>query len=132
VWGDKLGELEPRVAAARASALYDEISGLELGALAERASEWRLAPGILLIIVGVSLWGYISQYHSTYAPNQAVVIDDNTPIYRLPAESGEDKAKLTLKAGEYVNIVEHRADWSRIRIDNAEGWLKNAAIASIW
>ncbi len=94
--------------------------------------QWRLAPGFLLLAVGISIGASVTQYQNTYASNQAVVIAANTPIYRLPAEGGEEKAKLTLKAGEYVTIVEHRTEWSRVRIDQAEGWLKNAAIAAIW
>ncbi len=42
VFGGKLGDLERRVAALRQSSLYHDVPGAELGALAERASEWRL------------------------------------------------------------------------------------------
>ena len=52
-------------------------------------------------------------------------------MYRLP-QQGADSAKMVLDAGVYVEIVEPRTEWTRIRIDQAEGWVKNTAIDVIW
>ena len=99
-----------------------------------RIRRFRLTPiGIILgIILIVSLIAYFAQNHSTYAKNQGIIVAQDTPIFRLPKETGEGKAKFILSTGDYVEIVERRSEWSRVRIDQDEGWLKNKALKSIW
>ncbi len=122
-----------------------------------RPDEWGLAAGLIwfafwiilgvfrwkqipvhvitaVIVIGflVTIFSYFEQSKGTYKPNQGVVIFANSPLYRLPGQNTNEAAKQVLKAGDYISIVEQRSEWSRIRIDEAEGWVKNSAIKKIW
>lgn len=97
-----------------------------------RGRSQRIVPIVVIVMFIASIWCYFDQFRSTYRSNQAVVVTQDTPLYRLPAQNGEDKAKSVLDSGEYVSLVEQRPEWSRIRIDQAEGWVKNSSIETIW
>ena len=87
---------------------------------------------VISVILLVSLGAYFSQLQGTYSKNQAVVVAQKTPIFRLPRQSDGGKAKFVLNVGDSVAIIEQRSDWSRIRIDQDEGWVQNNAIGSVW
>ena len=89
-------------------------------------------PTAMVIMLLIGLVAYTTQQQSTYAKNQAVIIAQGTPLYRLPAQNGDDKARSILNAGEYVAIMEKRSEWTRIRIDQNEGWVKRSSLDSIW
>ncbi len=91
-----------------------------------------VAAVVAMAVVVVSVSQYALQQGSTYARNQAVIVAENTPLFRLPGQNENEKAKMVLGAGESVWIVEERTEWSRIRIDQAEGWVRNTSVNTIW
>lgn len=92
----------------------------------------RIAPMMLAVFFLVALLSYVEQSRGTYRSDQGIITAAQTPLYRLPQQGGEEKAKSVLDAGDYVSIVEKRTEWSRIRIDQAEGWVKNSMVRLIW
>ena len=99
-----------------------------------RVKRYSLAivPVVLASISGLSIAIYFAQNASTYAKNQAIVVSQSSPIFRLPQQTDSGKAKSILGMGAYVAVVEKRSEWSRVRIDKDEGWIKNDALGSIW
>ena len=91
-----------------------------------------ILPLVMAAGVLASLFSYWAQIRSLYSENQAIIIAQDTPIFRLPHQTDGGKAKFVLNVGDYVIIEEQRADWSRIRIDQDEGWVKNDVIDRIW
>ena len=55
----------------------------------------------------------------------------NTPLHRQP-RMNSTTAESTLDTGTYITIAEQRTEWVRIRIDEAEGWVRRAAVEQIW
>ena len=96
-----------------------------------RRTSYRLVPLLPAAACLICLWACFAQLRGTYRTDQAVVVSHESPVYRLP-QQGADSAKMVLDAGVYVEIVESRIEWTRIRIDQAEGWVKNTAIDVIW
>ena len=87
---------------------------------------------LLVLLFVVANWAFFAQKQSTYSPHQGVIIAQDAPLYRLPQEGDEKNAKSVLNSGEFVTLAEKRANWSRIRIDQNEGWVKNSAVEVIW
>jgi tetratricopeptide (TPR) repeat protein len=100
-------------------------------------SRWRrqglhLAAALPLLVAGVlAVAAWAAQLQSTYQPGQAVVTAPITELYALPHKT-ERKAGPPLKAGDYVTVIEQRSEWSRVRIDEAEGWIRNSACQHFW
>ncbi len=102
-----------------------------LGILRWKQMPPRIIPVILLIGFLAALYSYFAQIRGTYRSNQGIITFANTPLYRTPGQSAHETAKQVLKAGDYISIVEQRSEWSRIRIDKAEGWVKNSVFQKI-
>jgi tetratricopeptide (TPR) repeat protein len=98
-----------------------------------RLRKTRIHPslGILLLVCAAALASAYFQQRDTYGAGQAVVIEDEAQLYDLP-NNLDAPAKQTLKEGDYVSIAERRTDWSRVRIDDAEGWMPNSTLGVVW
>ncbi|MDD3118182.1 MAG: SH3 domain-containing protein, partial [Victivallales bacterium] len=86
---------------------------------------------VLTAAATICLIAVFSQYRSTYADNQGVVISKRAQVYNLPSENS-GYAGLKLRYGEKVSIEEERPDWIRIKAENVEGWVPAAEVAAIW
>lgn len=84
------------------------------------------------ILILLAFFALTTQYGDTYLPGQAVVVENRAPVYRWPHESSADPPQMRLKAGDKVEVREHRTGWSRIRIDQAEGWIENSYLRIYW
>ncbi|NOY74668.1 MAG: hypothetical protein GXP32_02625 [Kiritimatiellaeota bacterium] len=93
--------------------------------------QWGSLLGIAVIAFSVCVAANLSQKHSTYNPNRAIVVENDVPIYLLPSPVAE-KAEFVLRPGEEVTIVERRHDWLRIREQGAEGWVRADAVERLW
>ncbi len=105
---------------------------LILGILRWKQMPLRIMPVIILVVFLLTIYSYFEQMRGTYRSNQGIVTFANTPLYRMPGQSANETAKQVLKVGDYISIVEQRSEWSRIRIDEAEGWVKNSVLQRIW
>jgi len=88
---------------------------------------------VFAVLCLVSLWAHMAQVQSTYrtANSAGVIVMQNTPLHRQPRMTSTT-AEGTLDAGTYITIAEQRTEWVRIRIDEAEGWVRRAAVEQIW
>jgi tetratricopeptide (TPR) repeat protein len=93
--------------------------------------KWGSLLGIALIILSLCVAAYVSQKHSTYNPDKAIVVKNNVPVYLLPSTVSE-KAEFVLRPGEEVSIEEARHDWLRVREQSAEGWVKSDVLERLW
>ncbi len=86
----------------------------------------------LTIVIGlVCVTAAISQYHSSYSADQAVVIGKHVQVYNLPSENS-GYAELKLQSGQSVRIEEERPDWIRVKTENVEGWVHAKNISAVW
>lgn len=93
---------------------------------------WGRGSAALVAVIGILCLGAMyTQYTSTYRANQAVVVVDDAPVFRLPTATG-DQPRLNLDEGEYVRLVERRTEWTRIRVGQVEGWVRDETVLSYW
>ena len=85
--------------------------------------------GVLLLITGAAMT--ISQYHTSYAENRAMILENNIHLRTLPSDSSAYLNDDTLKAAETVEIRERRDKWVRIKAGDAIGWVPAAAIGQL-
>lgn len=104
-------------------------AGLALGRWRRRRPFAILVLPSLLLLLAIA--APATQWRSVYARNQGVIVAPNTPLARLPG-NGEQAATRLLDAGVYVTIAERRSEWTRVRLDQADGWVRNEALAMIW
>ncbi len=85
--------------------------------------------GICTIAAAVAATAIISQYRGDYAENLAVVMN-NVKLRSLPSEiTGQEES--IVKAGSKVNIIEPRAEWSRVRYGDSDGWVRSNSMIPI-
>ncbi len=87
-----------------------------------------LLAALVVLLATVAL---VQQHRGVWRPQQAIVLQDDTPVYRLPREE-QKESSFQLKAGEYARIVESRGEWALVRVDQNEGWLKSRSIQRFW
>ena len=93
--------------------------------------KWGSFLGVSIIAASLCVAAYVSQKHSTYNSNKAIVIKNDVPVYLLPS-TVSDKAEFVMRPGEEVTIEETRHDWLRVREQSAEGWVKSDVVERLW
>lgn len=98
-----------------------------------RHGGFRVVAIVFAVLCLVALWAHMAQIQSTYrtANRAGVIVMHNTPVHRQP-RMNSTTAEGTLDTGTYITIAEQRTEWVRIRIDEAEGWVRRAAVEQIW
>ena len=98
-----------------------------------RHGGFRVVAIVFAVLCLVALWAHMAQIQSTYrtANGAGVIVMHNTPLHRQP-RMNSTTAESTLDTGTYITIAEQRTEWVRIRIDEAEGWVRRAAVEQIW
>jgi hypothetical protein len=98
-----------------------------------RHGGFRVVAIVFAVLCLVALWAHMAQIQSTYrtANRAGVIVMHNTPLHRQP-RMNSTTAEGTLDTGTYITIAEQRTEWVRIRIDEAEGWVRRAAVEQIW
>lgn len=87
---------------------------------------------VVVILIATCIISLIFQTTSTYRKNaNAVICAKDTTAYRLPSNKSA-KTDFVLSTGLIIDILEERSEWTRIRIDEAEGWVKNEKFKKIW
>jgi tetratricopeptide (TPR) repeat protein len=92
----------------------------------------RIRPWILLP-AAIALVGCISafiQTRTSYRDGQAIVVALETATRPFP--DAEKTTGSPLTAGREIHILERRDQWTRIRVDEAEGWIPNTDYQTIW
>ncbi|OPZ29368.1 MAG: hypothetical protein BWZ02_01032 [Lentisphaerae bacterium ADurb.BinA184] len=80
----------------------------------------------------VALLAVNRQLAGTYRRGgHGVVANAQVTAYQLPNSDGR-KADFILPAGACVTIEETRTDWFRIRLDDAEGWIRRDGLEPVW
>ena len=73
----------------------------------------------------------ISQYQTTYAPERAMILENDLKLKTLPSETSSSLLDDSLKAAETVEIRERRNKWFRIKAGNAIGWVPANAVGTL-
>lgn len=87
------------------------------------------AIGAVLFILGTAMT--VSQYHTTYAADRAMVLVNKVRLRTLPSDSSAYLNDDELKAAETVEIRERRDKWVRIKAGNAVGWVPAETIGQL-
>jgi tetratricopeptide (TPR) repeat protein len=98
-----------------------------------RHGGFRVVAIVFAVLCLVAFWAHMAQIQSAYrtANSAGVIVMHNTPLHRQP-RMNSTTAEGTLDTGTYITIAEQRTEWVRIRIDEAEGWVRRAAVEQIW
>lgn len=104
---------------------------LLLGALRLRRMRFHPAAAAPLLLAVVALWAAAAQHRDTYRDGQCVVVESGVQMRLAPYDTGRPIGK-PLRSGDYGLIREQRPNWSRVRIGQSEGWIRNHALFTIW
>lgn len=95
----------------------------------------RIVKTIVITLSVISLFSLLTIWQlntSTYKVKAlAVAVNKNTSVYRLPNEHS-DPSSFVLQQGAEVHVLEHRTEWLRIRLDDAEGWVQKGSVEFVW
>jgi tetratricopeptide (TPR) repeat protein len=83
----------------------------------------------VLLVCGAALAGQVTT--SYRVRSHGVVVTDRAAPHSLP-EATSTPLDLKLAEGESVRIMEERALWVRIRVDDAEAWLPREQVRTVW
>ena len=87
------------------------------------------AAGAVMLLLGSAMT--ISQYQTTYAPERAMILENDLKLKTLPSETSSSLLDDSLKAAETVEIRERRNKWFRIKAGNAIGWVPANAVGTL-
>lgn len=90
------------------------------------ASPWLVLP---LLAALLALTALVTQRQSTWAPQQALVLERGAPLRALPGTEAAVRDRVGV--GTIVRVVEARSDFSLVRLGEREGWLPNRALGPL-
>lgn len=85
----------------------------------------------LIFITAIAIFAVSSHLSNDYSKDHALIVNKASNLFVLPSENSE-KIKIKLKEGQSLKIVEKRSDWTRVRLNSNEGWIKNENIKALW
>ena len=123
-WRNRLHPDDYLVLAAMAVFIFCII--MSLRSKLSKAWRWSLGATVagfamLMLIIMISL------YNSDYRSNRAMIIGGNVELYNFPGTANSKKAGH-LAGGTFVDVIEQRSDYSLVRSNGHEGWVKNRSV----
>ncbi len=99
--------------------------------IARRRRVFSYTVFFLLTVFVLAVVSFLWQSRTTYRAGAHAVVAGAATGLTAPSSLAEP-AELVLKGGENVRLLETRAEWCRIRVDQAEAWLPMDSVFMVW
>lgn len=100
--------------------------------LANIRYRWKSAATVTLLIAAITGGSYAMRVWAHTRDNTAVLVNNNLVLRKGDGEEFPVERELNERAGEVVQVLDHRGTWTHIRLDNGTtGWIDQHDAQSI-
>jgi len=97
-----------------------------------KMKKWSFLKFSFLALMMMSLFAWQSQYVTRYKNQAQAVIVSDTQLYRLPSTESTNSTGVKAGYGRIVKVLEVRASYCLVRLDEAVGWIKRDSLQFFW